>query len=155
MFSSLEKSIIRKLSGELPISPEPYKKIADEVGITEKELISILRDFQDKGIIRRICGILYHQEVGIKGNAMVVWRVPKDKIDEAALIVCSLPEVTHCYERPTYDNWPYNFYTMIHGASKQQCEEVIKNISNSISAYDYEVLYSIKELKKSSMKYFE
>lgn len=154
MFSSLEKDIIRKFSGDIPLSSEPYKDIANELGITEEVLLSKVKEFFDKGIIRRIGGILYHREVGFKANAMIVWTVPEDKIEEVAAIACSFSEVTHCYQRPTYPNWPYNFFTMIHGESKEQCEEIIRKIAKSISINDYKILYSTKELKKSSMKYF-
>ena len=84
MFSSLEKDIIRKFSGDIPLSSEPYKAIANELGITEEELLSKVKEFYDKGIIRRIGGILYHREVGFKANAMVVWIVPEDRIEEVA-----------------------------------------------------------------------
>ena len=155
MFSSLEKDIIRKLSGDIPLSSEPYKAIANELGITEEVLLSKVKEFFDKGIIRRIGGILYHREVGFKANAMIVWTVPEDKIEEVAAIACSFSEVTHCYQRLTYPNWPYNFFTMIHGESKDQCEDIIRKISKTININHYKILYSTKELKKSSMKYFE
>lgn len=155
MLDSLQKDIIRKLSGDVPLSLEPYKLIADELGIKEEELLSKLKELHDEGVIRRISGILYHREVGIKANAMVVWIVQEDRMDEVASIACSFSEVTHCYQRPTYPNWTYNFFTMIHGESEEKCEAVIRKISDAISIYEYRILYSTKELKKTSMKYFE
>lgn len=154
MISELQKSIIKRLSFDIPVLLEPYKYIAEELKISEEELIDNLKDLNDKGILRRISGILYHRHAGYGANAMVVWTVPEDRIEEIGSIVCFLNEVTHCYQRPTFPNWPYNFFTMVHSETKKQCEEVIKKISDAINIYDYEILYSTRELKKSSMKYF-
>lgn len=155
MLDLLEKNIIRRLSGDIPLCSEPYKIIAEELGISEEELIDKIKDFSNRGIIRRVGGILYHNKSGFKANAMVVWVIPEERIDEVGNIMSSFSEVTHCYQRPTFRDWPYNVFTMIHGKSKQQCENIVLNIVDAISIYDYKILYSIKELKKSSMKYFQ
>lgn len=154
MFNSLEKSIIERLSGDIPLSVEPYKVIANELGITEELLLDKIKEFSDKGIIRRVGGILYHREAGFKANAMVVWVVPEKLIEKVADVACSFKEVTHCYKRPVYPNWPYNLFTMVHAENKEKCEEIIRKISKEAKIYDYKILYSTKELKKSSMKYF-
>lgn len=155
MLDSLDKCVIRKLQGDISLTAEPYKLIAEEIGITEEKLLKKINDFYSKGILRRVGGILYHREAGFKANAMVVWIVPEDKIQEAGETMSSFKEVSHCYARPTAYNWPYNVFTMVHGQTKGQCEDTINKISNSVKIYDYKILYSTKELKKSSMKYFE
>lgn len=154
MFDIIDKAIINKLSGDIPLVEEPYKKIAEELGITEEEVLSRIKEFQNKEIVRRIGAILYHREVGYKWNAMVVWTIPQDSVEKTASAMCSFKEVTHCYERPTFSNWPYNIFTMIHGESKKECENIVKQIYERINFYDYKILYSLKELKKSSKKYF-
>ncbi|MBV7272942.1 AsnC family transcriptional regulator [Clostridium thailandense] len=154
MFDIIDKAIINKLSGDISLVEEPYKKIAEELGITEREVLNRIKEFQDKEIIRRIGAILYHREVGYKWNAMVVWAVPQDSIEKTASLMCSFKEVTHCYERPTCSSWPYNIFTMIHGESKKQCESIVKQIYERVNSYDYKILYSLRELKKSSKKYF-
>lgn len=154
MINELQKLIIKRLSLDIPILPEPYKAVAEELGISEDELINNLQDLNDKGILRRISGILYHRQAGYSANAMVVWIVPEGVIEQVGKFVCSFSEVTHCYQRPTFQNWPYNFFTMIHSETKDQCEKIIKKIADAINIYEYEILYSTKELKKSSVKYF-
>lgn len=154
MLDIIDKAIINKLSGDIPLVEEPYKKIAEELGITEKEVIDRIKELQNKEIIRRIGGILYHREVGFKCNAMVVWVIPEDSLERTARVMCSFKEVTHCYERPTSDNWPYNVFTMIHGENKEQCEDIVKQICENIKFCEYKILYSSRELKKSSKKYF-
>lgn len=154
MFSSLDKNIIRKLQSELPLVPEPYKVIADELQISENELLKKIKEFLDKGIIRRFGATLNHRNVGFKENAMVVWKVPVSQITEIARIIIEYPEVSHCYQRPTYPNWPYNLFIMVHGRTKESCEEIVKEMSKAIKINEYNILYSTSELKKCSMKYF-
>lgn len=154
MFNLIEKTIISKLSGDIPLVKEPYKKIAEEVGVTEEEVLDKVKELKDRGVLRRVGGILYHRQAGFKYNAMVVWVIPENRIEEAAKIICLFKEVTHCYQRPTFDGWPYNLFTMVHGETTDYCENVIKQISDSIKVQDYKVLYSLRELKKSSKRYF-
>lgn len=154
MFSDLDIRIIRKIQEDLPLVPEPYKVIAKELGITESELINKIQEFCNRGIIRRLGATLNHRNIGFKANAMVVWKVPDEKIKDVSKIMILFAQITHCYQRPTFPGWPYNIFTMVHGETKVECEKVIKEISNAISINEYNILYSTDELKKVSMKYF-
>jgi len=154
MLSRLDIKIIRKIQEDLPLVPEPYKQIAQDIGITEIELINKIKEYCSSGIIRRFGTILNHRNVGFKANAMVVWIVPEDVIKDVSKIMISFSEVSHCYERVTFPGWPYNVFTMVHGESKQECEKVVKKIAKTININEYDMLYSTKELKKVSMKYF-
>ena len=154
MLSSLEINIIRKIQEDLPLVPEPYKAIAEELGITEIELINKIEEFYNNGVIRRFGATLNHRKIGFKGNAMVVWKVPDERIKEVSEIMILFSEVSHCYERPTFPSWPYNIFTMVHGKSDQECEELVKKIASLTNLNDYNILFSTSELKKTSMKYF-
>ncbi|MDD7793421.1 siroheme decarboxylase subunit beta [Clostridium sp. 'White wine YQ'] len=154
MFSSLDKKIIHRLQEDLPLVPKPYKLIADELEITENELLDKIKDFLISGVIRRFGATLNHRNVGFKENAMVVWNVPEEKVNEVGDRMTSFEEVSHCYERKILPNWKYNIYTMIHGESKEECEKIVSEISKATNMHDYEMLYSIRELKKCSMRYF-
>lgn len=154
MLSCLDKSIIRRVQEDLPLVPEPYKEIARELGITEDELMNKIKEFCSSGIIRRFGTIVNHRNIGFTSNAMVVWIVPEDLIEVACKIMISFPQVSHCYQRPTFPKWPYNVFTMIHGQSNQECERIAKEIASAINIENYNLLYSTKELKKVSMKYF-
>ena len=154
MLSGLDKSIIRRVQEDLPLVTEPYRVMALELGITENELINKIKEFCSSGIIRRFGAIVNHRNIGFISNAMVVWIVPMDLIEDACKIMISYPQVSHCYQRPTFPEWPYNVFTMIHGQSNQECERIVKEIATSIKIEDYNLLYSTKELKKESMKYF-
>ncbi|WP_342366607.1 Lrp/AsnC family transcriptional regulator [Clostridium aminobutyricum] len=151
----LDKSIIRCIQTELPITQKPYQFIADQLEIDETELLKRIEIMLEKGIIRRIGAVLNHRNVGFQANAMVVWAIPEDQVQESGKKLILHSEISHCYQRKVCPNWPYNVYTMIHARTKEECETVIKKVANSIEVYDYEVLYSTTELKKTSFLYFE
>ena len=154
MLSSLDISIVRMIQEDLPLVPKPYKAMAEELGITENELINKIKEFCKSGIIRRVGTIINHRNVGFKANAMVVWIVPEERIKAVSKIMIVFSEVSHCYQRSTLPGWPYNVFTMVHGETKQECEKVVKEIANDVNINDYSMLYSTDELKKVSMKYF-
>lgn len=154
MDNKLEKDIIKKLQGDLPLTAEPYKAVADELGISEKQVLEQLEILMQKRILRRVAGILNHKTAGFEANAMVVWKVAPNDIEEAANLMSSFDAVSHCYQRETLPEWPYNLYTMIHGKNFKVCEETIQQIAGQVQINEYEVLYSTRELKKSSMCYF-
>jgi len=154
MFSSLDIKIIRKMQDDLPLVPQPYKLIAEELGIKETELLEKIKEFCEKGIIRRFGATLNHRNIGFKANAMVVWNVPEERIKEVSKIMILFSEVSHCYQRPTFPSWNYNIFTMVHGENEEECEKTVQKIVSAVGISDYSMLYSTEELKKSSMKYF-
>ena len=134
MFSSLDISIIRKIQEDLPLVAEPYRAIAEELQITESELISKIQEFCNKGIIRRFGATLNHRNIGFKANAMVVWQVPEERIKEVSKIMILFSAVSHCYQRPTFSNWPYNMFTMVHGETKCYGSYQFAALTSRISA---------------------
>ncbi|MFO7971823.1 MAG: winged helix-turn-helix transcriptional regulator [Desulfobacterales bacterium] len=154
MPTDLENEIIGLIQGDIPITQRPYLEMAQKLGISEKTLLERLKDLCNKGVIRRFGATLYHQKSGFQANAMVAWKVEEDRIDEAGEKMASFNEVSHCYRRnPTVD-WPYNLYTMIHAKDEESCREIARNISIITQINTYSLLFSRRELKKTSMKYF-
>jgi len=152
--NEIDKEIIRALQEDLPICPEPFKEIAENLGISEDVLLERIHFFLDSGIMRRFGAALRHHQLGFKSNAMVVWKIPATYSNQAGHRMAQFSEVSHCYERPTYPDWPYNLFTMIHAASKDECFEIAKKIALAVGFFDYELLFSSHELKKISMRYF-
>ncbi|MFC1713891.1 Lrp/AsnC family transcriptional regulator [Candidatus Poribacteria bacterium] len=152
--SSAEKSIVRELQGDLPLVQRPFKPIADKLGIEEEALVTKLQEMDDEGIIRRFSAILRHRNVGFSANAMGAWRVPEDRAEEVGTKMAKFSQVSHCYQRPTFPTWPYSLFTMIHGKTAEDCEQVAKLISQDTGIDDYRLLYSTREFKKVSMRYF-
>lgn len=152
--NNIDKRILSMVQDDIPSSLTPYKEIAEKVGITEKQVIKKIRYFMDKGYIRRFGATLRHREAGIEANGMGVWVVSEGDIERVGRIMASFKEVTHCYQRPTFPDWKYSLFTMMHGKTREEVEDVAKKIAECTGINDYRILYSTMEFKKTSMKYF-
>jgi DNA-binding Lrp family transcriptional regulator len=146
--SDIERKILAVLQGGFPRSQTPYKDIAELVGIDTKQLLAILAQWKREGKLRRIGAIVNHSKVGFSGGGMVAWRVEPGRIEEVGTRLAKFEEVSHAYERKTAENWPYNLYTMVHGADIQQVEQTVKRMSEACGVSDYRILATEKELKK-------
>lgn len=152
--SELDQRIVMELQSGLPLVSRPFEALARRLGITEEEFLARVHAIQQAGIMRRIGAALRHHRVGFTANAMIVWQIPEEKIVEVGEQMSQLPEVTHCYQRVSLPQWPYNFYTMVHGHSREECRRIAEQLAQIAGVNDYRLLYSVAELKKSSMKYF-
>jgi DNA-binding Lrp family transcriptional regulator len=152
--TSFEIEVIRELQEDLPLLPQPFVGMAQRLGISEAGLFAHAADFQARGIMRRYSAVLHHRRAGFKANGMAVWRVPSERAEEVGRIMAGHPAVTHCYERPTFPDWPYTHFSMIHATSKERCEAIAREISERTAITDYQVLYSYREYKKTRVKYF-
>ena len=152
--TSVEKRIIYELGGDLGPGPRPYLELGRRVGLTEDEVVRVIRGLKERGLVRRFGATLRHQKSGFTANAMVAWTAPEERIEEAGKILASFDEVTHCYQRRTAPGWTRNLYTMVHGASAEECREIAARLAAAAGLTDYELLFSDQELKKTSMRYF-
>jgi siroheme decarboxylase len=152
--SDLEKSIIRELTGDLPVTSQPFAPIAQQLGISQRHLLTIMKRLKNEGYIRRFGATLRHRNSGFSANAMVVWRIPDEKVDEVGRVMAGFREVTHCYHRRPEGNWNYNLFTMIHGPGEEACYRTAEKISRETGFDDYQLLFSQRELKKTTMRYF-
>jgi len=151
--STIERRILTVLQDGFPISRMPYKDIAEKVGISTEELLAVLEDWKRQGKIRRIGAIVNHLKIGLAGGAMVVWKVEPENIEKAGAILAGFEEVSHCYERKSTENWPYNIYTMVHGATAKDVEQAVSRMSKACGVCDYRILATEKELKKEPPRY--
>lgn len=152
--SNTEKELIRLLQVDLPTSLTPFKELAEKLQWTEEEVLEKTQSLLSRGLIRRFGAVLRHQMAGFTANAMGVWEVPEDIAPEIGTKMAAFREVSHCYQRPALPDWPYTLFTMIHGRSAEDCEEVMKQIAQNTGIQNYRMLFSKDELKKSSMRYF-
>jgi DNA-binding Lrp family transcriptional regulator len=146
--------IIRAVQGDLPLRAHPFADAARALGMTEEDLVDALRDLRQRGGLRRIAGILRHREAGFGANGMVVWDVPDDRIRSVGEAMAGYTAISHCYERPRYDDWPYNLFTMIHARSTEECEAFVAQLAQAHALHDHAVLYSTQEYKKVRPVYF-
>ena len=152
--SGLEKKIIAFIQEDMAVIERPYLKIAQDLEISETELLTNLKNLCDRGVIRRFGATLRHQRAGFTANAMVAWKVDEERIEEVGQKMASFRQVSHCYRRNPTNNWPYNLYTMVHASDEQACHEIARKMSRTASVEDYSLLFSREELKKTSMVYF-
>ncbi|MFQ5646412.1 MAG: AsnC family transcriptional regulator [bacterium] len=148
------RALIRELQEDLPECPAPFAEIARKIGQSEAEVLAEIRSMQEEGTIRRFGVMMRHRELGISANGMGVWTVPRERTEEVGAIMASFEEVSHCYQRPVFPGWPYNLFTMIHAPSREECRETARRISEKTGITEFKLLFSTRELKKSSMKYF-
>ena len=154
-FTPEEVTILRMVQSNLPDSLAPYADIAREAGMVEAEVIAFLARLKQEGVIRRFGASIKHQKTGWTHNIMVAWRVDESLADAAGEIAARHPNISHCYYRPSSTpDWPYAFFTMIHGRSAEECREVIESLRRETVLDEYAALESLKELKKTSMVYF-
>jgi len=149
-----DKDFIRELQEDLPLKPHPFDDMAHRLGMTVNELFQKLDQFQQMGFMRRYAAILRHQNAGFTANGMVCWRVPEEQVQEVGETTASFPQVSHCYQRPTYPDWPYSLFSMIHARDEEKCKRIAQKISEKTGITDYAILFSTKEYKKERVKYF-
>ncbi|HIJ57193.1 MAG TPA: Lrp/AsnC family transcriptional regulator [Deltaproteobacteria bacterium] len=152
--SELEKKIIAAIQGDIPITERPYLEIAEKLGISEDELIQRLEALDSRGIVRRFGATLRHQKSGFSANAMAAWQVDEDRVVEVGKKMAAFKAVSHCYRRNPTPRWPYNLYTMIHAKNVASFKNIVRRMSEKTSITEYTILFSRKELKKTSMEYF-
>lgn len=154
MLTDKEKKIISAIQGDIPICSNPYSVLAESINLTESEFIEALEGLRAKGIIRRFGATLRHQKSGFSANAMVAWNADEKDVEATGASMAGFRAVSHCYRRSPEKDWKYNLYTMIHASDKNSCLETVGEISRKTGVKDFEVLFSVKELKKTSMTYF-
>ena len=152
--TDLEKEIVQFIQDDIPMVTRPFKELARKIKLSEKEIVNLLENWHDTGLLRRLGVFIRHQKAGFRANGMSVWIVPKDQIASVGQLITTFPQVGHCYQRPIYPGWPYNMFAMIHERSRDAVIEVVQKISLATDIKQYDILFTEKEFKKNSMKYF-
>jgi DNA-binding Lrp family transcriptional regulator len=154
MLDNLDKRIIAVMQGEFPLVAEPYKDLARRIGITERQLLDKLVEYRQSGRLRKMGGVLRHREIGYAANALCTWKVPEERLKEVGRFMSAYKAVTHCYARIPQPQMPYNFYAMLHAHSREECQALAAELSQGAGLSDYQLLFSTREWKKTSMNYF-
>lgn len=149
-----DKDFVRALQLDMEVRADPYAPVKDSLGVGYAELFGWCREFQKQGRMRRVAGILNHRKAGFGANGMGVWIVPEARVQEVGSLFAGESAVTHCYLRPTYSDWPYNIFTMVHSNKIDQCDQVLAGMSVRSGVKDYATLYSHQEYKKIRLEYF-
>lgn len=146
--------LVRLLQEEFPLCERPFLVIAEKLGVSEQEAMNMTATLRRDGQLKRIAAALYHTRVGFRVNSMVVWDVPEERLRAAADAVTPFPQVTHCYARSRAPEFDYNFYTMVHETSEERFTETLSEMESKIMPVKFCSLKTLRELKKTGMKYF-
>jgi DNA-binding Lrp family transcriptional regulator len=152
--SQLETDAIRVVQEDLPVTEHPFAAYGTALGVGEDDVLDLLRSFKERKLMRRFAAVMNHRSAGFKANAMGVWAVPDEQLADIGPQMAGFAAVSHCYRRPTYDDWPYSVFTMVHGRSARDCEETIEAIRDETGVDEYCLLWSVKEYKKVRVRYF-
>ena len=145
---------VRATQGPMPVVAEPYAPAAERLGVPVETVLERLASLKVRGGLRRVAAILYHRRAGFSANGMGVWAVPEPEILQTGKRMAAFRGISHCYERPTYPDWPYSVFTMAHGRSKQECDAILDSIAAATGIEERATLYSSTEFKKVRMLYF-
>jgi DNA-binding Lrp family transcriptional regulator len=151
-----EVAFVRVMQRDLPVTATPFAEYAKELGMALASLQRMHHHFLDAGRMRRFAAVLHHRQAGFSANAMGVWAASGDdaEIERAGALMAGFRAVSHCYRRPSYPDWQYNIFTMVHGRSRDECERVLAAIAAKTGIRDHCALYSTKEYKKVRIRYF-
>jgi siroheme decarboxylase len=152
--SELDVAVIRATQGPMEVTPEPYAAAAAELGLAQERLLDHLEGMRERRALRRVAAILFHRRAGFSANGMGVWRVPDERILELGPRMAAFRGISHCYQRPTYPDWPYSIFTMAHGRSKEECDAILASIAEDTGIEERRTLYSSTEFKKIRLLYF-
>jgi DNA-binding Lrp family transcriptional regulator len=153
-YDERDVAVIRATQGDMPIVEMPYADAAAALGWPEAQLLAHMHGMCERGLLRRVAAILYHRRAGFSANGMGVWKVPPEQIETLGPRMASYRGISHCYQRPTYDDWPYSVFTMSHGRSKEECDAVLDAIAADTGIAERATLYSSTEFKKVRLLYF-
>lgn len=148
-------AVIRALQGDMPVVSEPYAAAAAEVGMSQDAFLEHLQGMQERRLLRRVAAILFHRRAGFSANGMGVWKVPEGQELEIGKRMAAFRGISHCYQRPTYPDWPYSVFTMAHGRSKEECDAILTAIAEETGIHERSTLYSSTEFKKVRLEYFK
>ena len=151
----IDRQIIKATQAGLPLTPQPYQTIANQLGISAEIVMQRLSVMQEQGVIRRIGAVPNHYRLGYTFNGMTVWNIADEHIDEMGKKVGLLDFVSHCYHRPRHEpEWCYNLFAMVHSKTETGVNQQIKIISELLGDYNlgHDVLYSTRILKKTGLR---
>jgi DNA-binding Lrp family transcriptional regulator len=152
--SAADIATIRATQGPMEVRPDAYAPAAERLGVPVETVLERLESLRERGGLRRVAAILYHRRAGFSANGMGVWAVPPDEVLETGKRMAAFRGISHCYQRPTYPDWPYSVFTMAHGRSKEECDAILDSIAEATGIGERATLYSSTEFKKVRMLYF-
>ncbi|WP_457748083.1 siroheme decarboxylase subunit alpha [Sulfurimonas sp.] len=148
-------AVIKALQQDIDVVSEPFKKYLKKLNLSYDEFFTIANELKQSGVMRRFATILNHRKAGFGANAMSVWAVPEADGERIGKEMAAFSAVSHCYLRPSYPNWPYNLFAMVHAKTQEECDTLIEEMAQQSGLKEYGKLYSTVEFKKQRLVYFD
>ncbi|MCT4584314.1 MAG: Lrp/AsnC family transcriptional regulator [Peptostreptococcaceae bacterium] len=153
IIDKVDKEIINIMCKDLPVRKDLYDYIADELKIDTSDLINRLQKLNKEGVLKRISPIMYHYKTKYKYNVMTVWKIEDNCKEEFLKKLLSFDMISHVYEREVKEEFDYNMYAMIHSSNEEDIFKIVKKIKELKGIISYDLLFTKKELKKTSPDY--
>lgn len=154
IMDKINRELIKELQGNIPFEENPYEELGKKLGISEDDVIERLQLMKGSKRLKRISAVLRHRKSGYLHNAMVVFKIDASMTETVGIELAFSHLSSHCYERTSYEKWPYNLYAMLHSRNEYEIETFIEEIVKKYGILEYQILHSVRELKKTSMTYF-
>lgn len=152
--SSHEIAVVKRLQQDLPLEVEPFQSLSEGMDIDQAEFLLLAEGLQKAGVMRRYAGLVHHRRLGFSANGMGCWEAPAPRIEEIGQTLARSPWVSHCYQRLSYRRWPYDIYTMLHAATREECHAYARSLSKEVGVNHYALLFSTKEYKQQRVRHF-
>lgn len=154
--TAIDRAFVLEFQKDLEVTEEPYAAACAAMNMSIEEVAAHADKMKAAGALRRVSAVFRHQKAGFTFNAMGVWAVPENQVAEKGAEMAAFKAVSHCYLRPTYPEWPYTIFTMVHGRSKEEAFGKIKAIEEEVAqGVQYDILYSTKEYKKIRLEFYK
>jgi DNA-binding Lrp family transcriptional regulator len=150
----VEIEAVRLLQRDLPLQPRPFEALSRTGNVSPEDLLSVARALHKRGQIRKLTAIATPRKSGFVASTLGVWVVPSERAEELGTQFAQHRAVSHCFLRPTYDDWPYNLYTTVHARSVDECESVIHDLAIDHGLSQRQTLFPTREYKKARLQYF-
>lgn len=154
-YCAVDRDIVQATQSGLPLDPQPYRRIAEQLGVDAALIEERLRAMLADGRIRRIAAVPNHYRLGYRANGMSVWDVSDEEVTRLGRAVGALAFVSHAYRRPRHlPDWPYNLFAMVHGRSREEVHEKVAVIADLLGDAQraHAILFSVKILKKTGLR---
>lgn len=148
----IDLKLLAAMEKGIALSTEPFNEIAQQLGITQQEVITRLSKLKQEGVIRRFGASIKPNNVGFSANALVAWKTPEKRVAEVGDYLSKFPDISHCYQRKAVDGrWEYNLYTVIHAPEREGIQRMVNQISLETGINEYKILYSARDLKRANV----
>ena len=149
-----ERRILACLQGDIPAVVRPFARVGEKAGCPEGDVLAYLERWRQEGFLRRLAVLLRHRRSGFTANAMSVWEVTPERLEDVAGAIVRMAGVGHCYQRAPVPAFPYNLYAMLHGRSRERVREAAGRIRELAGVSGGELLFTLEEYKKTSLDFF-